>query len=312
MVLRSIFVLLLVSATAFGQQYTLHSVETNTDASFRGLSIPSDTVAWVSGSKGWVLRTTDAGANWNSCRVPGFDKADFRTLLALNDTTAIIANAGSPAVVLRTTDGGQSWKQVYSNTDTAAFIDGIAFWDKQHGIIYGDPINGRLLLLTTEDGGLTWKEMPENSRPVMSAGEASFAASGTAIRSFNKRKVVIATGGKVSRLLISKNRGKKWKSISTPILQGASGTGIFSLSVLRVGYWVIAGGDYTQDTLRKDNFFYTRNGGKTWHAPTTSTRGYRECLLTVNDDRWARYPSHQTIFAIGPTGIDTSHNMGKS
>jgi photosystem II stability/assembly factor-like uncharacterized protein len=310
--LRLTFILLLISAACHAQQYTLQPVETGIDASFRGMSIPSDSVAWVSGSKGWILNTTNAGADWTTHRVSGFDKADFRTLHAFDDKNAIIANAGSPAVVLRTADGGTSWKQVYGNTDSAAFIDGIAFWDRQHGIIYGDPINGRLLLLSTDDGGLSWHELPEKRRPLMAAGEASFAASGTAIHCFGNRKVIIATGGKVSRLLASKNRGKKWKSIPTPILQGASGTGIFSVSALRVGYWLIAGGDYTRDTLSKDNLFYTTNRGKTWNAPTTSTRGYRECLLAVNDDPWAKYQSRQTVFAIGPTGIDTSRNVGRS
>lgn len=308
---RRICFLLLISTAAHAQRFVLQPVDTKTDASFRGMSIPNDTVAWVSGSKGHVLVSKNRGADWTLHRVPGFDKADFRTIHAFDDKNVIIANAGSPAVVLRTADGGTSWKQVYSNTDNAAFVDGISFWDKQHGIIYGDPINGRLLLLATDDGGQSWKELPQKSRPVMSTGEASFAASGTAVHCMGKRKVIIATGGKASRLLVSGNRGKRWRAVSTPILQGESGSGIFSLAALHQRYWLIAGGDYTRDTLSKDNFFYTRNGGKTWHAPTTSTRGYRECLLEINDEIVAK-KSKLSLIAIGPSGMDISHDNGNN
>lgn len=308
---RRLCLLLLFSTATHGQQYVLQPIDTKTDASFRGMSIPNDSVAWVSGSKGHVLVSKNSGTDWTMHRVSGFDKADFRTLHAFDDKNAIIANAGSPAVVLRTADGGTSWKQVYGNTDSAAFIDGIAFWDKKHGIIYGDPINGRLMLLTTNDGGLTWKEMPEKSRPVMSDGEASFAASGTAIHCMGKRHLIIATGGKVSRLLVSRNRGRKWKAIATPILQGESGRGIFSFAALGRRQWLIAGGDYTQDTLRRNNFFYTSNAGKTWMAPVTTTRGYRECLLPVNDEVVAK-KSRLSILAIGPSGIDISLDHGQN
>ncbi|MBX2906513.1 MAG: hypothetical protein KF744_10775 [Taibaiella sp.] len=309
---RCLCLLLLISTATHAQKYTLHPVETGVDASFRGMSIPNDSVAWVSGSKGHVLVTTNSGADWTIHRVPGFDKADFRTLHAFDNKNAIIANAGSPAVVLRTADGGTSWKQVYGNTDSAAFIDGIAFWDSKHGIIYGDPIGGRLMLLTTDDGGLSWKELPIKSSPVVSDGEASFAASGTAISHLGFKTVLIATGGTVSRILISGNRGKKWKSISTPILQGKTGAGIFSISTPNEKEWFIAGGDYTLDTLSKNNFYYTTDRGKTWQAPEARPRGYRECLLVVNDEIWALYPRKHTIFAIGPTGIDASHDRGKT
>jgi len=40
-----------------------------TDASLRGVSAVDDRTAWVSGSKGTVLRTVDGGATWTA--VPG-------------------------------------------------------------------------------------------------------------------------------------------------------------------------------------------------------------------------------------------------
>jgi photosystem II stability/assembly factor-like uncharacterized protein len=215
----------------------------------------------------------------------------------------VIAHAGSPAYILRTTDGGTNWQKVYENKDTAAFIDGMDFWDKKNGIAYGDPINSRMLLLRTGDKGKTWKEdRPENC-PVMAPGEASFAASGTAIRCMGRRKIVIATGGKVSRLLVSNNKGKRWNTISTPMLQGEASKGIFSFLPITRKKWVIAGGDYKHDTLRTANLFITDNAGRTWRAPAKTTGGYRECLVAVNK---------QLLLAVGPGGVDMSNDNGNN
>jgi photosystem II stability/assembly factor-like uncharacterized protein len=301
MLYRILLIALLISSNAFAQKMQLRSVETKTIASFRGLSVINDSVAWLSGSNGWVGITTNGGKDWAFGKVKGYEKSDFRSIYAFDAKHAVIANAGSPAYVLRTTDGGASWQNVYENTDTAAFIDGMDFRDAKHGVIYGDPINGRMLMLGTSDGGNTWTELPMEQRPVMNAGEASFAASGTSIKYLPDGDIMIATGGKVSRLLITENEGKTWRSVSTPILQGEASTGIFSFLPLDKTYWIIAGGDYKRDTLRKDNLFYTDDGGKTWKAPVTSTRGYRECLADA---------SGETIYAVGPGGIDVSYDKG--
>jgi len=54
MKLITTLLLLLFCYHALGQQWTLKPVETNVDASFRGLSVVDDKVAWVSGNKGTV------------------------------------------------------------------------------------------------------------------------------------------------------------------------------------------------------------------------------------------------------------------
>jgi photosystem II stability/assembly factor-like uncharacterized protein len=295
-----------ISATAFGQIYSLQYVDTKTDASFRGLSVAEDNAVWVSGSKGWIGRSANGGRDWTFKQVRGYESLDFRSLYAFDSNNAVIANAGSPACILRTTDGGASWKQVYENTESAAFIDGIDFWNRKHGIIHGDPIKGRMLLLYTNDEGKSWKER-QNS-PLMGQGEASFAASGTSIRCILYRSVVVAAGGRASKLYLSRNMGRRWRSIPTPMLADSESTGIFSFMTGRnARHWLIAGGDYRRDTLRSANFFYTLNRGKTWQGPATTTRGYRECLAQIDNEGSAR---KRTMFAVGPSGIDISTDSG--
>lgn len=270
----------------------------NTAASFRGLSVIDNKVAWLSGSEGWIGLSTDGGNSWKFNQVKGFETSDFRSLYAFDDHRAIIANAGSPAHILITQDGGENWKSVYNNQHPDAFFDGIDFWNNNDGVIYGDPIDGRMLVLHTSDGGLNWTEIKD--APELEKGEASFAASGTGIRCINKNQVMIATGGKVSRIWVSKDKGGTWSNISVPMIQGESSTGIFSLTQINHTL-IIVGGDYQKETMTTQHHFYSLDGGKKWVAPAVSARGYRECVESV---------SNKSVVATGPSGTDISYDNG--
>ncbi len=290
----------IISRQVFSQELHFEEIKIDTNYSFRGLSVVDDSIAWVSGNG--FGRSVNGGKNWSFKKVKNFEKLDFRTLYAFDGLTAIIANAGSPAYILRTEDGGENWIEVYRNNDSLAFFDGIDFWNEKEGIIYGDPIKGRMLLLQTKDGGKSWLELPEKDRPQCMEGEASFAASGTSIRCYDKQKVIIATGGKVSRLFILSHKGQKWNSISTPITQGRNSTGIFSFAFFNDSSGIIVGGDYLIDTMKTAHTFYTADSGKSWSFPVSPTGGYRECVEFIND---------KTAIAVGPGGADISENGGK-
>ena len=299
--MKTILFLLLIFQT-LKLQAQISIIETGTKASFRALSVVDDRVVWLAGTQGTVGRSVSGGKAWTFSSIPGFETSDFRSLYAFDSLRAIVANAGSPAVILRTEDGGKSWKEVYRNTHKEAFLDGLDFWDEKRGIIYGDPINRRMLLLKTSDGGRTWAELPEKSRPELDSGEASFAASGTNIRLWDQNKIAIATGGLTSRIWHSENEGISWSRIPVPILQGTESRGIFSLFIQDQN-WLVVGGDYKSDTLKKDHVYLSSNEGKTWVFPQKPTGGYRECVAQTD----------QKIFlAAGPSGVDFSQDGGNN
>ena len=136
----------------------------------------------------------------------------------------------------------------------------------------------------------------------MNDGEASFAASGTNIRCAGSREVMIATGGTVSRLWFSDDKGASWRSIAVPILQGEASTGIFSF-YRKNSSIVVVGGNYMNDSLKIRHVFTSTDKGKTWSAPQTPTGGYRECVEMLND---------RILMAVGPAGIDISKDDGKN
>ncbi|MCK6617559.1 MAG: YCF48-related protein [Cyclobacteriaceae bacterium] len=295
-----VYLLLIFACQTFAQSVEVVPLRVGVPSSFRALSVVNNKVAWVAGSNGYIGRTTDGGATWQFSQVNGFESLDFRSLHALNRKQAIIANAGTPAHILLTADGGKTWKSVYTNTHADAFIDGIDFWNRLEGMIYGDPVDSRMLLLRTTDGGKSWK--PVKQPPQLAGGEASFAASGTGIRCFNKSSVVIATGGAVSRLWYSADKGETWKAVEAPVIQGENSTGIFSVGI-RGNTWIIAGGNYQQPSRTERHIYYSTDAGKTWQAPMLATRGYRECVEHLNGRVWV---------AVGPTGAEVSVDNGNA
>src|SRR5580658_8625001 len=61
-----------------------------TSTSLRGLSVVTDEIVWVSGSKGTVGKSLDGGKTWTWFTVPGYEKRDFRDIEAFDSKTAII------------------------------------------------------------------------------------------------------------------------------------------------------------------------------------------------------------------------------
>lgn len=268
---------------------------------FRGLSVVNENVIWMSGRKGLVGVTTNSGSKWKWNQVKEFSTLDFRSLHAFDKSTAVMASAGTPAVILRTENGGKKWKTCFRSDDSAMFFDGMAFWDAQHGLIFGDPVKGRIFLMETFDGGKSWKEIPFEERPQTVDGEAAFAASGTTIRVLPDGHVWIATGGAKARLFHSRDYGHHWEAHDTPMLQGKSSQGIFSVCFRDTMNGIIVGGDYAADSVRRDNCFITEDGGKTWRAPCISPGGYRSCVTFSPSGFW---------MATGTSGTDISYDGG--
>ena len=295
----------LVSQVAFAQKNlpTVSILTQGTKTSLRGLSVVNDNVVWVSGSNGTIGRSNNGGKDWKWYVVKGFENRDFRDIEAFDAFTAVIIAVGEPAYILKTADAGESWKVVYENKTKGMFLDALEFWNLDAGIVIGDPVNGKFFIARTFDNGTTWKEIPEQYKPVADSGEACFAASGTNIRALDMDEAVFVSGGLKSNLYI---RDLK---IPLPILQGKETTGANSIAV-----WdrykknggnrlVVVGGDFSSDTLTRQNCFYSTNRGKTWKAAKTPPRGYRSCVEFLAKDQ---------LVTCGLTGVDYSFNMGNT
>jgi photosystem II stability/assembly factor-like uncharacterized protein len=276
-------------------------------ATLRGVSAVSNTVAWASGSNSTVVRTTDGGATWHPLTVTS-DRLDFRDIDAIDARTAYTLSIGNgPASrIYKTTDAGATWTAQFTNDDPHAFLDAMAFWDADHGIVMGDAIDGQFYILTTDSGGRTWTRVPASALPPALPNEGAFAASGTNIAVYGATDVWIGTGAaSAARVLHSGDRGRTWTVAATPIVAGPS-AGIYSVAFRDARNGLVVGGDYKKEADAVDNLAVTSDGGQTWtlvHEHALS--GFRSVVAFVPTDP-------VRAIAVGPLGADYSTDGGRS
>jgi photosystem II stability/assembly factor-like uncharacterized protein len=188
----------------------------------------------------------------------------------------------------------------------SGFVDALAFWDAEHGLVLGDPVGGRFTILLTGDGGATWARVPPEALPPALENEGAFAASGTCLVVFGDRFAWFATGGAtVSRVFRSTDRGRTWSVAATPVRAGGPSAGIFSLAFRDERHGVAVGGDYKAPEQAGGLVARTEDGGKTWSAVGQGPGGYRSGVAFVPG-------TNPTAFvAVGPTGSDLSTDDGR-
>ena len=278
-------------------------IDTGVKQSFRGLSVVTTQVIWASGSAGTVLRTVDGGLTWISIVVPGAETLDLRDIEAFSADHAIVLSAGRPARIFVTADGGASWNMTHNDDREGIFYDAMAFWDPDHGIAFGDPIDGRFAIIVTADGGASWNEPAE--RPLAIEGEAGFAASGSCLTVGGEADVWFGSGGTVARVFHSQDRGESWSSSTTPMANGLGSTGIFSISFVDALHGVIGGGDYEQPEVASGNIALTDDGGRSWRPAASSPSGFRSAVRYLN-------AMSEALLTVGSRGSDVSFDGGRS
>ncbi len=193
------------------------------DVRFRGLAAVSRNTAWVAGTRGTVLTTTDGGATWRNVSPPGAGELQFRDVEAFDARRAVVLaiGEGEASRIYRTDDGGATWTESFRNTDPRAFYDCLTFFNRRHGLAMSDPVEGKFRILSTSDGGRSWKVLPDRGMPAAQDGEAGFAASGQCLVASGPGDVWLATGGAArARVLHSADRGLTWTATDAPVPAG--------------------------------------------------------------------------------------------
>ena len=279
----------------------IETLQQGRPTSIRGLSVVDDHVAWISGSKGTIAITKDGGKTWDWKQVKDYEKSDFRGIDAFSDKEAIIMSSGSPAVILKTTDGGDSWQEKYKKTDSTYFFDAIDFDTPKHGLVLGDPIRGKFLLMETKDGGETWQpfKYPPNALP----GEAAFAASGTCLR-VTDTTVCIVSGGLNTRFIEYYIALQTWFDWPIPIVHAKPSQGAFSFA-RRKYHGIFVGGDYLNDKRTDSIAALQTIVDKTYTISPIEKgpAGYQSCVENI---------LRQTFLSTGTSGSNITKDDGKT
>lgn len=247
-----------------------------TTAHLRGLSTPTDQIAWVSGSMGTFLRTINQGKNWEVAQIVGAEALEFRDIKAFDEHTAYIMSAGhgEASRIYKTKDGGQSWELQIQSHNPAEFFNCMAFWNQDRGMVLSDPVNGKFKLYSTENSGCTWSSMSESGMPPALHGEGAFAASGSCMTVKGEFDAWFGTGVNTARVFHTNNAGKNWEVVTTPIMQDSQTSGIFSIAFYDLKNGVIAGGDYKLPEKGGANLAITSDGGLSWELASILPQYY--------------------------------------
>lgn len=282
---------------------------TGSTSQFRGLAAVSNDVAWVAGSAGQVLRTTDGGRHWRNVSPAGAETMLFRDVEAFDSRRAVVLaiGQGDTSRVYLTSDGGATWTETFRNPDPNAFYDCMDFFDHRNGLALSDPVDGKFRILATHDGGRSWQVQSTAGMPAALTGEFAFAASGTCLVAGPGRTAWFASGGgDRPRVFRTHDGGKHWSVVDSPMASGPA-AGIFSLAFRDGRMGVAVGGDFLLPNAAVDAASVTRDGGRTWTLVPAgqAPQGYRS---------GSAFLSHgsRTVFAVGPSGSDVSFDGGWS
>jgi photosystem II stability/assembly factor-like uncharacterized protein len=276
---------------------------TGTESQLRGLDAVDAKTAWVSGSKGTILRTTDRGRTWQHLAPPDTATLDFRDIEAFDADRAVALSIGpgDASRIYRTDDGGKSWQLSFRNTEPTAFYDCIAFFDHRRGLAMSDPVDGKFRLQSTSDGGRSWQPVPAVGMVPALPGEFGFAASGQSLTTSGPRDAWIATGGGArARVLHSGDGGTTWMAADTPLPSGGS-AGVFSVAFRDRWHGVAIGGDYAAPNAPGPAVALSGDRGRTWRTPSEAPVGYRSGLAWLGNN----------VLAVGPGGSDVSSDGGR-
>ncbi len=277
------------------------------DISFRGLSIVSDSILWVSGSKGTIGKSLDAGKTFQWFSPKGYNTVDFRDIEAFNDSCAIAMGITEPGLLLKTTDGGKSWREIFRDETKGVFFNAIDFMSVKRGILLGDPLDDYPYIRFSEDIDNQWNELPLDLKefffPTLQKDEFFFAASGSNIIALNHNHMLMVTGGSQSRLIVIQENPFYEK---IPIMQGNKSSGANALDYnFEHNFGIIVGGDYTQPDINTQNvalFSINFETEEIFFSPIfKSPSGYRSSVAILNKRK---------AITCGTNGVDFSVDQG--
>jgi DNA-binding beta-propeller fold protein YncE len=276
---------------------TIVVVEQGQKISLRGLSMPSTSVVWASGSNGKVAKSVDGGNTFRWMTVEGYGKRDFRDIEAFDSSTAIIMAVDTPAIILKTTDGGKTWRKVFEDARPGMFLDAMDF-SGNNGVVIGDPINGKTFMAVSNDKGDSW--VPKETLDIMKDGEAFFASSGSNIKLLGLkrgRKTLFVSGGIQSRFFYN------GKAINLPLQSGRNSTGANGLALNpNQQQGIIIGGDFANDK-RSDSaiLLFSLYPTIKFTDPVTPPLGYKSAAVYLSPSR---------VLSCGTSGVDLSIDGG--
>ena len=129
----------------------------------------------------------------------------------------------------------------------------------RHGLVMGDPVDGKFRILATHDSGRSWTVLPDDGMPEAPT-EYGFAASGDCLVTAG-HTAYFGSGGGASRVFRSDDRGLTWTATDSTIPAGEA-AGVFALAFRTPGRGSLSA--VTRGPGRHVDAVATTRHGNTW------------------------------------------------
>ena len=218
---------------------TKNQIESNLFAA----AVISEKDMLVTGELGKVYLSTDAGKTWQEKETP------TRSALLCagfgDEKNGWIA--GQAGTIIHTTDGGKTWT-AQPPTGVESTLLGINALDTLHACAVGADST----VVVTADGGLTWvREAQPGAEPQKEGQPPAPGFNIFGVKMIDANTICVA--GYMGRIFLSKDSGKSWSEIKSPLYDAENQVGrtIYTLSGSADN--MIAAGLDTALILSKDN-----------------------------------------------------------
>lgn len=243
------------------------------------ISIVDESTVWVTGTdlngigtfSVWRWgRSTDGGLTWTDGALPddvawpNMSAQYMTNISAVSDQTAYVGAAAANYIsatnkLLVTQDAGITWTQIHPElfSDAVSFLCGIHFFDSDHGIAFGDPVDNYFEIYTTADGAATWTRTPSINIPAPLPDEYAL------INHFDTASGIFRFMTNKGRLFKSQNQGITWSVSQTP-----DNSDYLSEYFLR--YFSFKNTNEGLLVTSQNQLYRTLDGGTTWNSVTTT------------------------------------------
>lgn len=294
------------------------------EGSWRAVEAVSDQEAWCASSTGhWRRVQVNGNATVHatfadSLEAPADSAVDLHYRGLARTADGLFGTAiGAPGFIRFAPFGAEGGlalprKSVWREDDPAVFMDAIIALDDSTLIAMGDPLGGCLTVVRSVDGGQSWTTVPCAVKdgpgvPTSREGEAAFAASNGNLCAVGDT-VWMLSGGGASRVYRSTDRGQSWTAFETPLQQGGTMTGGFSMDFADAFHGIIWGGNWEAKEDNTARGAVTSDGGRTWTLTADGQGpGYASSV------RYRPGSGGRQLVLVGaPGGIDVSDDGGQS
>jgi len=249
-------------------------------------------------------KTSNGGTTWMADSVKGAPVGDaLASICAISKDTAwasVFGNGTTVGGIYRTNNGGTTWtNQSSAAYNASSFPDWVYFFDKNHGVSFGDPntVGASSVphweIYTTSNGGTNWVLSDSTKTPPILSGEYG-NANGYAVAGG-----VLYAGTNMGQVLKSTDMGVHWTATTASAAMAP---------ISNIAFKDANNGLATIYGTTKDSIYATTNGGTTW-TKVAKTGRYLHSGLCYSTMGGGMYISTGASTGMYGTSFSTDNGM---